>query len=210
MVPGTPPSARGSVCAGARWVRLDLHGRAPGAVVTAGLAGLLFGIAITIKPTLLALSLFYLPLAGSLRSRRRTSKCVGRAGGRASARRDHRGRLLGCWPIHGDVRGVRGLPRRLHGTPPWRRAPHCILVVQTDELGPKCGRATHRLHAVRHLGPGSRHATVPCCSWHTSALPTHVFVQGTFAGYHYLPGLAIGAVFVGTMVESATGWVRTR
>jgi hypothetical protein len=31
-----------------------------------------------------------------------------------------------------------------------------------------------------------------------------VFVQGTFAGYHYLPGLALGAILVGSLFALAT------
>jgi hypothetical protein len=37
-----------------------------------------------------------------------------------------------------------------------------------------------------------------------------VFVQGTFAGYHYLPGLAIGAIFVGSMFTIVTDVIAPR
>jgi len=33
-----------------------------------------------------------------------------------------------------------------------------------------------------------------------------VFVQGTFAGYHYLPGLGVGSILVGNMVSRVTAF----
>ena len=50
------------------WLYFTAARRTP--ALTAALTGLGLGIAVTIKPTLLALSLFYLPLAVHLRSRR--------------------------------------------------------------------------------------------------------------------------------------------
>jgi hypothetical protein len=37
-----------------------------------------------------------------------------------------------------------------------------------------------------------------------------VIVQGTFAGYHYLPGLAVGAILIGSGFAIALDWVRKR
>jgi hypothetical protein len=34
-----------------------------------------------------------------------------------------------------------------------------------------------------------------------------VFVQGTFAGYHYLPGLGVGSILVANMFSQATGFL---
>ncbi len=34
-----------------------------------------------------------------------------------------------------------------------------------------------------------------------------IVVQGTFAGYHYLPGLGIGAVLLGHMFQTVCGWI---
>jgi hypothetical protein len=37
-----------------------------------------------------------------------------------------------------------------------------------------------------------------------------VWVQGTFAGYHYLPGLGLGAILVGITFSRGLGWLRPR
>ena len=37
-----------------------------------------------------------------------------------------------------------------------------------------------------------------------------VFVQGTFAGYHYLPGMALGAILVGDLFSTVSRWALKR
>jgi hypothetical protein len=181
--------------------------RAPG--VTAGLAGLLFGIAITIKPTLLALSLFYLPLAGSFRT----------PGGRRTAMFAVAGLLLPTTIIVGGYWAAGRLTEMYEA---------CVAyhAVYTARLRGDASLIAYWWSKLTSLG---RNAVVlpitfiPFIMWDPDRVRDRsmlflayvgatyaVFVQGTFAGYHYLPGLAIGAVLVGTMVESATGWLRTR
>lgn len=179
------------------WLTLSSERRP--AVVTAGLAGLGMGVAVLIKPTLLALSLFYLPLAPALRTRR--ALAVGLVSVAAVITP---GAIVvaGYWS--------QGVLRELYDA--------CVAyqAVYTARLRGDAPMAVYWLQKAARLGlnavvlplvylpflwiePTARRERVML--WLGYAGATYaVFVQGTFAGYHYLPGLALGAIFVGSML----------
>ncbi len=175
------------------------------AVITAAAIGLGFGCAITIKPTLLALALFYAPLIPELRHRQGLKlagvAAAGLAGPSAlvvigyAAAGALRDLYEACFGYHAIY------TVRLRGQDP-------LLAYWMDKAG-RLG-----LHAV-----ALPFVYAPALFWRAARRERlmiwlgylgsiyAVFVQGTFAGYHYLPGLALGAILVGSLFSLASGQV---
>lgn len=177
------------------WLFFTAERRSP--ALTAALIGLGLGIAVTIKPTLLALSLFYAPL-------------ITRWQARGAAK-------LGLIAIAGVI-----MPAAILVIGYWAAGgltqiyEACVAYqsVYTARLYGEASFWTVWLQRTRQLGLNAwvlMVAYVPFLFWHherearlmlwlgyVGAVFT-VWVSGTFAGYHYLPGLAIGSVLVGTI-----------
>jgi hypothetical protein len=184
---------------GGYWLYLTGDRRPP--AVTAFLAGLGLGLAVTFKPTVLAVSLFYLPLVAGLRSRR--ALAIAAAG--------VAGLLLPAAAIITGYFMAGGLTQMYEATIAYQSVYTMRLrtagsvfsdwIVRAGQLG---------LHSwvlplvyvpylfLRHDRP------VRLMLWlgYAGSLFS-VWYQGTFAGYHYLPGLAIGAVLVGHIFSFA-------
>lgn len=179
------------------------------ALVTAALAGLGMGLAVTIKPTLLALSLFYLPLATRLRTRKAWGVAV--VGG-AAVLLPSAVLVAGYWAtgtltqIYEACIAYQAIyTARLRGDAP--------LVAywfgKARSLG--LNAVVLPLAYAPFLALDSRHQRERLMLWFGYLGATYaVFVQGTFAGYHYLPGLAIGSVFVGEIMATCIAWAVTR
>lgn len=171
-------------------------------LVTALAIGLGFGIAMLIKPTLLALAAFYFPMLGALKRRRAWEQL-------ATA-------IVGCMiPItallaYYWMRG--GL---------WDLYEACVLYqpIYTARLRGDASLWMYWLSKLRGLGGNAVGLTVvsaPFLIWGEARRERFmlysayvgsvfaVFVQGTFAGYHYLPGLGIGSILMGTMFSQVT------
>lgn len=177
------------------WCYLTASRRPP--LATASGIGLGLGIAVSIKPTLLALAALYAPLALRLdRPRRWRLGLVATLGLVApmativtlywtrGGLRDLYEACISYQSIYTTtIRGDQGLlwfwlanAGRLGG----QAALLALLYVPFLLWGP-----ARRERAMLYLGYlGSLFA---------------VIVQGTFAGYHYLPGLAVGSILVGTV-----------
>lgn len=189
------------------WLTLSSERRSPW--TTAILAGLGMGVAVTIKPTLLALSLFYLPLALRLRTRRAWGVAI--AAGVALV-----------LPAAVIIAGYWAAGRLTE----IYEACVAYQAIYTARLRGDAPLVLYWLQKFRGLGLNavvlpvvylpflvfSRGDRLPrLMLWLGYAGATYaVFVQGTFAGYHYLPGLAIGAVFVGDMAMVAIDWLVAR
>jgi hypothetical protein len=186
---------------GGYWLHFTAERRAP--VVTAALIGLGLGTAVMIKPTLLALSLFYAPLITHLRSRRAvTLTAVAAAGLMAPAAII----TAGYWAAGGlselyeaCVTYQSVYTARLRGTAPF----WTIWIERAGQLGLN---AWVLLVAYvpflfwRH----DREARLMLWLGYVGSVYA-VWVQGTFAGYHYLPGLAIGSILIGSMFSLMVG-----
>lgn len=167
------------------------------AIITGLAIGLGLGMALLIKPTVLALSLFYLPLVFELRNRDAWKSLLSVvAGGVAPV-----AAVLAFYWIQGGL-------RELYEA--------CVLFqyTYTTLLRTDASLPAYWLSKARRLGANAVWLPVvyaPFLLW--GAERRHrvmlflgylgslyaVFVQGTFAGYHYLPGLAIGAILIGNM-----------
>lgn len=175
-------------------------------LVTAVVAGLGMGVAVTIKPTLLALSLFYLPLALELRSRKAWTAAV--AGGVAVV--VPAGVIVAGYWATGTLTEI-------------YEACVAYQAIYTARLRGEASVVVYWLQKLRGLGLNAvvlpvlfapflaldrRHQRERLMLFLGYLGATYaVFVQGTFAGYHYLPGLAIGAIFVGEIVGTSIAWV---
>jgi Dolichyl-phosphate-mannose-protein mannosyltransferase len=183
------------------WLYFTAERRPP--VRTAALIGLGLGVAFLIKPTLLALALFYAPLVTQLGSRRAVALAATAA---AALMAPAAIVIVGYWAAGGLTQIYEACvayqsvyTARLRGTAPswtiWlQRAGHLglnawvLLVAYVPFL---FWRHDRRARVMLWLGyAGSVYA---------------VWVQGTFAGYHYLPGLAIGSILVGSMFSLMVG-----
>jgi hypothetical protein len=182
------------------WLYLTAGRRAP--VLTAAGIGLGLGLAVTIKPTLLALALFYAPLVWDLRSRRAVLVAVAAIGGLLAPASLI---VIGYWAAGGMVDLYEACI-----------AYQSVYTVRLRGEGPFWIDWMHRatalgLHAsllligyvpflfARHERP------VRAMVWLGYAGAVYsVWVQGTFAGYHYLPGLALGSVLVSSMFALTT------
>lgn len=185
------------------WLTLSHERRSPW--LTAVLAGLGMGAAVTIKPTLLALSLFYLPLVPRLRSRRAWGVAV--AAGVALVA--PAALIIGGYWAAGRLTEI-------------YEACVAYQAIYTARLRGDAPLVLYWLQKLRGLGVNAvvlplvyapfllmaRGDRLPrLMLWFGYLGATYaVFVQGTFAGYHYLPGLAIGAVFVGDIAAAAVAW----
>jgi hypothetical protein len=189
------------------WLTFTAERRPP--AITAALAGLGMGMAVTIKPTLLALSLFYLPLAFAIRTPG-ALRVV--AAGLAGLILPSAVIVVGYWRA-----GVLG-----------EMYDACVAyqAIYTARLR---GDGSVVAYWIRKLTSLGRNAVILPLAYAPFLLLASerrrerlmlwlayigatfaVFVQGTFAGYHYLPGLAIGSIFVGSMIATMTTWVATR
>ena len=180
---------------GGYWLYLTADRRP--AMRTAFLIGLGLGLAVTFKPTILALALFYVPLLTRLRSRRAMTLAAAAAAGLIAPAVII---VLGYWAAGGLVQIYEACvayqsiyTARLRGSDPFwsvwlRRAGQIGLhawVLPVAYLPFLCLRHERQARLMLWLG-------------YVGAVYS-VWVQGTFAGYHYLPGLAIGVVLVGSM-----------
>ncbi len=189
------------------WLTLSAEKRPP--LATAVLAGLGMGVAVTIKPTLLALSLFYLPLALHLRTRAAWRVAI--AGGVATAL--PAGVIMAGYWATGTLTQI-------------YEACIAYQAIYTARLRGDAPLGVYWLQKLRALGLNAivlpllyapflafddRRRPERLMLWLAYLGATYaVFVQGTFAGYHYLPGLALGAVFVGEIAGTTLEWMMAR
>ncbi len=167
--------------------------------VTAAAIGLGLGIAVTIKPTILALSLFYLPLLLDLRSFRALTTVIAAGIGLAApaavivGRYWFAGRFSDLYEACIAYQAI--YTARLRGPDP-------IVTYWLGKLS-QFGLNSIVLPVVYvpflFIGTARRERLMIWLGYMGSLYA--VFVQGTFAGYHYLPGMALGAILVGTIVS---------
>lgn len=192
------------------WLTFAAGARAPRA--TAAGVGLSLGCAFLIKPTLLAFAALYLPLAFAAprvalgRSLERVAIAAGAAAlptALTLAIYAQLGGLDELWeacvsfqPIYGSVLD-RGEP----------------LLALWARRFLSLGRNSLVLAGVGPLlwltSPRDRMA-IAMLSLGYLGLEFAVFVQGTFAGYHYLPGLGLGAILLGVAFARSVCWLRMR
>ncbi len=188
------------------WMYLTADRRSPW--VTAAIIGLGMGCAITIKPTILALSLFYLPLATELRSRR-AAGLVLVAGACLVA--PSAAFVALYWTLGGLTQMYEALvsyqpiyTARLRGQEP-------LVTYWMQKFG-QLGRNAVVLPVVYapflFSGVARRERLMVWLGFVGSVYS--VFVQGTFAGYHYLPGMALGAILVGDLFSTVSAWALRR
>jgi len=176
------------------WLYLTAERRRPR--WTAFCIGLGLGLAVTIKPTMLALAALYVPLARRPDRRTVTLAATALAGLALPplafallylAKGGLHELIDACFVYQAQV-----YVPRLRGTDPllvfWlSKLRHLggttlgLLVAYPPFLLLRRERATRLMLYLGYLG----------CAY-------AVFAQGTFAGYHYLPGLALGAILLGT------------
>lgn len=184
------------------WLYLTADRRSAGR--TAFLIGLGFGLAVTIKPTLLALAAFYAPLLSKLRTRQAAraaaAAAIGLIGPAAA--------IAGGYWIAGHLRDLYEAciayqdiyTARLRGGEP-------IMAFWLGKLARLGLNAKLLPIAYLPLVLTGRGRPLRLMLWLGYLGATFaVFVQGTFAGYHYLPGLALGAIMLGDMFEAACRW----
>jgi hypothetical protein len=181
--------------------------RRPAWLTAAGI-GLGLGAAVMIKPTLGALAAFYVPLAVRL-TNARAWRVVAAAALAAAA-------PIGCVMIAYSLRG--GLMQlyeaciayqsiytaRLRGVDP-------LPVYWMNKIS-RLGRNAIVLSLVYppFLLWGSRRVERGMVYFAYLGSVYAVFVQGTFAGYHYIPGLALGSVLIGSGFVQMTSLVSDR
>ena len=171
------------------------------AVVTAGGIGLALGFAALIKPTLLTLGLFYAPLIRRL-DRAAVRPVLAAALGLLAP---CAGVLIVYWAMDALVPlyeaciayQAQVYVHRLRGDDP-------LWLYWLSKLR-RLGGHTLGLALVVPLflawGPARRQRVMLFLGYLGAGFA--VFVQGTFAGYHHLPGLAIGSILVGTLFSQA-------
>ena len=183
------------------WLYFTAERRQP--VLTAAFIGLGLGVAFLIKPTLLALSLLYAPLVKHLRSGRGLTL----AATAAAALIAPAAVVIAAYWVAGGLTEMYEAcvayqsiyTARLRGTAPFwtiwlQRAGHLglnawvLLVAYVPFLFWRHDREARLMLWLGYVG--SVYA---------------VWVQGTFAGYHYLPGLAIGSILIGSMFSLVAG-----
>jgi hypothetical protein len=172
---------------------------------TAFLIGLGLGFGVSIKPTMLALGWFYLPLLPALRVNRIRTLGWGAAG-----------LLLPVAAFLGFYAAVGGLRELYEATVAYQP-------IYTARLRGNRPLLLHWLDGALRLGRQSvmvglgylpflavkerrRERVMLYCAY--LGCLAMVVVQGTFAGYHYLPGMAVGAVLIGSAYAIGVGWIR--
>ncbi len=188
------------------WMYLTADRRRPW--VTAVAIGLGMGLAITIKPTILALSLFYAPLVIQLRTRRAVW-LVALAGLCLLAPAVM---FIGAYWAAGGLTQLYEAcvsyqpiyTARLRGQEP--------LLAYWIQKFARLGRNAVVLPIVYapflFAGIARRERLMVWLAFVGSVYG--VFVQGTFAGYHYLPGMALGAILIGDLFSTVSGWMLRR
>ena len=173
--------------------------------MTTVIAGLGMGFAFTIKPTLLGLSLFYAPLLLELRTRR----AVMLAALAGLSVITPALIFIGAYWVKGGLTQfyeacVSYQPiytARLRGDAP-------VLTYWMQKFA-RLGRNAVFLpivYAPFLIGGTARRERLMV--WLAFVGSVYgVFVQGTFAGYHYLPGMALGAILVGDLYVTVSAWI---
>ena len=188
------------------WMYLTAERRAP--LLTAAIIGLGLGIAATIKPTLLALALFYAPLAPSVRNRRAAVLAAVAAAGLVAPAAAV---VIGYWVTGGLVQIYEACiayqsvyTARLRGQAP-------LVTFWLQQFGRLGLNAVVLLFAYLPflVFPHMRRERLMLWLAYLGGICA-VLTQGTFAGYHYLPGLSIGAILIGSMFSLSTGWLHGR
>jgi hypothetical protein len=165
------------------------------AVRTALVIGVGFGIAAMFKPTFLALAGFYLPL-GLRWSRESLRNAVVAAAGFAVP-------VAVVIALYAVLGGLRELYEatiayqsiyavQLRGDSPW----WAFWWSKLRQMGATTWLITLAYVPYLFFGRALRERRMVYLGYLGALLG--IFVQGTFAGYHYLPGLALGAILIGT------------
>jgi 4-amino-4-deoxy-L-arabinose transferase-like glycosyltransferase len=180
--------------------------RRPAARTALGI-GLGLGLATTFKPTLLALAAFYLPLFPGL------NRSNWKIAGWAVA-----GVLVPAAVFTVFYAWLGGLRQLFEATVSYQ-------AVYTARLRGDRPLVEHWLGSLLKLG---RQASGLAVGYLPFLLPVGqrrdktmlylgflgsvlgVIVQGTFAGYHYLPGLAVGSILIGSAFAPVFGWLQRR
>lgn len=184
------------------WLYLTAERRS--ALITAMGIGLGVGIAALIKPTLLALSAFYAPLLLQLPHRQAWKPLLTALAGVLTPT----AALLIFYWIHGGL---------------YQLYEACVLYqsVYTSRLRGDAPAWSYWLSKVRRLGGHAVGLAILSALFLLSGRSRRerfmlylaylgsvyaVFVQGTFAGYHYLQGLGVGSILVGNMFSRITAF----
>jgi hypothetical protein len=173
------------------------------AVATAAWIGLGLGLAVSIKPTMLALAGLYVPLV--LKIRRDSFSVILAAAGALVAPMA----LFTAFYWHQD--GLRALYEACIG---YQLEAYVGLLREDESVWAYWWFKLTRMGAN---SVGIALIFLPFLFWGQS-LPERwmlylgylgtlfaVFVQGTFAGYHYLPGLGLGSILIGIMFAQVAG-----
>ena len=187
------------------WLYLTAERRR--AILTALIVGLGFGVAVTIKPTLLALAIFYVPLL--LNVNRKSWKLILPAFAGLVAPSLiivivywFKGGLLQLYEACIAYQSIYSM--RLRGGDP-------LFVYWLSKVRRLGGHSIAiAIGSVPFLfwGPVRRERLMLFLGYLGSIFA--VFVQGTFAGYHYLPGLAIGSILIGSAFSQVAAVVFRR
>jgi hypothetical protein len=176
------------------WLYLTVERRS--ARVTAAGIGLSLGLAFTIKPTLLALAVFYSPLLLHVNRKTWTLALPALAGLAIPIG----ALLIFYWTQGGLVQlyeacfGYQSIyTMRLRGDEPLL----AYWLSKLQRLGGQAVALTVLYGPFLLWGPARRERTMLYLGYLGSVYA--VFVQGTFAGYHYLPGLGVGSILLGSM-----------
>lgn len=177
------------------WLYLTTEKRKP--VLTAALIGLGFGLAFTIKPTLLAMTTMYFPLLGAI-NKKNWQLIPFAVTGLAVP-------IVAIVIIYWSLGGLSEMydaciiyssnvySMRLRGDYPlWQ-----FWLSKFNKLGDQAVGLSILYVAFLMWGSNRREKLMLYLGYLGTIYA--VFVQGTFAGYHYLPGLGIGSILVGTM-----------
>ena len=174
------------------------------AVLTAISIGLGLGIAVTIKPTLLALATFYAPLLLDV-NRKSWKRVLPALAGLVApiviilALYWVKGGLVQLYEACIAYQSIYSM--RLRGDAPL----FTYWLSKLQRLGGHSVGIAIVFIPFLFWGPARRERLMLFLGYIGSVLA--VFVQGTFAGYHYLPGLAVGSILIGSMFSQATGVV---
>jgi hypothetical protein len=174
------------------------------AMITAAAIGLGFGLAVLIKPTLLALATFYAPLLLRLRRDSVTLALAAIAAMLAplAAVAATYWLLGGLQAFYEACFAYQEIYTQILATPDplWRQ-----WLVKLGRLGGTAAGLSLAYVPFLLWGPARRERAMLYLGYLGSV--GAVLVQGTFAGYHYLPGLGVGAVLLGSMFSQTSSLV---